>query len=75
MDSGVSLHDVISKNFSDKNVVSKLEQIKDSEYNQVLGLLLQTLNDIIEYDPALPISVREPLTKQIGVCDLTICEQ
>ena len=72
VDSQISLHDVISKNFSDKNMISKLEQIKDTEYNQVLGLLLQTLNDIIEYDPIVPTSQKEPLCKQMGVIDLTI---
>lgn len=72
VDSQISLHDVISKNFSDKNMISKLEQIKDTDYNQVLGLLLQTLNDIIEYDPIVLTSQKEPLSKQIGVIDLSI---
>lgn len=55
-------------------MVVKLEKLKDTEYNQVLGLLLQTLNDIIEYDPA-PSYQRESLKEESNVVSITVCQQ
>jgi hypothetical protein len=51
-----------------------LTKLRHSDYNQVLSLLLQTLNDIIEFDP-MPVPLKQPLNAAPCVFDLTICER